>query len=65
MVSTVLDAPRLLNEPKRKNVVPLDPLATIIQTPPGLSDQGNRFWPKPLICCSQVGVGTYHPSPRA
>jgi transposase len=27
--------------------------------------QGNRFWPKPLICCSQVGVGTYHPSPRA
>ncbi len=27
--------------------------------------QGNRFWPKLLICCSEVGVGTYHPSLRA
>ena len=27
--------------------------------------QGNRFWPKSLLCCSEVGVGTYHPSPRA
>jgi len=27
--------------------------------------QGNRFWPKLLIYCSEVGVGTYHPSLRA
>jgi len=39
---------------RRENVIALGP-----------SGQGNRFWPKPLICCSQVGVGTYHPSPRA
>jgi hypothetical protein len=27
--------------------------------------QGNRFWPKSLICCLESGVRTYHPSLRA